>query len=1216
VLNRVLPCRPCFSNPYRLDVVVDDYLQQAFLFNGSEAVAAASIRKLPTFVPEVLCRLPHGVRIDLSVLLTAHILFDTPDALFTETMEILLARYLALPDIHDLLALPNFVKTGVVSLLRRVCRRELEELKVVGFTSEKPPVPVKEDVPVADAVSLLRGECSAENCRRVLPSLDSDGFRFLKALRRYLSQGISENLLRASSDESEVLYSEMEMDLLFHLPDFPTKASCPAASSAAYREWVSLAARHTVILMTRAPGCPPLTLPQCSRAHTAVYKLMQPLLKASGMTYEDLEISTSGPGLDGRTVVPSGVLGFGCGVPDGNPKQLVWNSSELSRGYSRPWCEKNSAKHLEEGQELELRGGTLPPLDKTRSIDDDDVTSISSLGSDVVNPENQQTGALPSKNVLRASVRSKGSMSASDIGSGVMYVNSGQDDSGEMERNISPDMAHSITDIDHLAEVRPWGSQHWMHYQRYLSPSSPSTIQKEPRRVSGFSSDSRIEATFILAPEDKISLVKRLGMNSISSWNSIARAPVFIHPHSLIPVSTTTPPSDTAVDDDSVCDLKRAVSIPLAVLSRQSSLASEIGRSNSSVSGLGLFSRTNSLLPSKSFDRSESLPLKEDMMTPLERRMMRRNAKAIEQHKIETEKWLEAFNGDLIQSFDVDDTTDSFLNMTDILSKIGDAEHRLRLSSMGISTDDESVNDFTATKLAEIAENVSVESSHASEASNSAKIRRKSDVQGKEDLLKAMGTIRNVKLLSDTNKKRAIMLKKQEKRDRMKQSMKFMGLCSTPEYSPKAPKVQSASNFSWSSFVRRDDRSDNKSEASIKNSDVASDFFLTETNSELSSFGGSIPGHTAAVSSPPRNSKAPRNTANQPGGIVIETSGGYDATRPIAEQLREAIRYTEVYTLSNDIEWGGLGPSGKMGLNWYPKYPKVMYTLDPMTPMNIAREKGTIAKTDKTTEVESKLLHESLQMETEENRGVDSKHAPRMPCFRVKPTAKKTAIKPIDFVNTRLKHVEPVQLEAIPQVCVEGEYFSRCVPDVASFEGPSSPNTNVDNASIVSSAIVKLNDLGTPVTDALSAAEDIDLDSIDSNRVKGPVPGYNQERLSTPDVVTTPVRARTPSTGAPRSRDGRSYNYSGSVGRPGQSSVTVPSFRVAADGLPPLFNTRCSAQANSLVVQVDRHRVSTGELKTQPISVMKPASHTLKLSKSFKQPIPRLYRNIGSVNDD
>jgi hypothetical protein len=439
ILTSLIPSKQTFSEFYRLDLLLDDYLQQTHLFNHHPDVIHGTYARIPSFSSHKLLLIPHRIRLDLTALLTSSILFPMPKALLLETLEQLLLPcrcpvtslcLFSQEEIHDLIALPHFVKTAIVSLARRICDKEIQELALNGFLSSKPSFP--------STIAAATASTSASAVGTSLPPRDSNGFRYLSYLRNYLSSPIQRSIRPSSTSPSgdytstsasaSASFSEMELDLLKYLPNIPTIASCPSPSSPAYRDWVTLSARHSVILFSRSSHCPSLTKPQRSISQEMILKQLRPLLVAAEMTYEDLEITTTGPSIDGRiTVTPTAtatgiatdisgtrtgagagagagtmtgtgtgvggkVLSFGAGVPNGRASSLTWNAYGPVRDYQRPWVpvpvtiagQEEQEGEEEEQQEGRLQQGSIPGSIPTVTVCTIPFLSLFSLSSTLV----------------------------------------------------------------------------------------------------------------------------------------------------------------------------------------------------------------------------------------------------------------------------------------------------------------------------------------------------------------------------------------------------------------------------------------------------------------------------------------------------------------------------------------------------------------------------------------------------------------------------------------------------------------------------------------------------------------------------------------------------------------------------------------------------------------------------------------------------------------
>lgn len=311
-------------------------------------------RSLPTIDLYSLLLIPHRLRLDLSVLLTASILYPIPFPVLNDTFMILFSRYLSLADIQCLSQLPLFARTAIVCIIRRICRRELDELNGNGFIFPKPS----------------RAEFESTNDINFdsssLTYMGVNGFHFLRPIKWYLLRPLDANLAGLSkplhSGDQTQSFSEIEMEILENLPDTPTLSTSADMDEPSgnfsdhslsmdsfvphYKRWSAYVARHTVLLLTKSPQCPPLTRAQTNKINQDIYTELVPLLKAAQMTLEDLDVELSGPGNDGRMLKKGAakVIPFGMGLPNAGPSSLVWNTQEMDRfrGYEKPW--NNSEK--------------------------------------------------------------------------------------------------------------------------------------------------------------------------------------------------------------------------------------------------------------------------------------------------------------------------------------------------------------------------------------------------------------------------------------------------------------------------------------------------------------------------------------------------------------------------------------------------------------------------------------------------------------------------------------------------------------------------------------------------------------------------------------------------------------------------------------------------------------------------------------------------------
>lgn len=213
------------SDFFRLDVLLEDYLEEASIYNKFvrklQIFNNSAVKPLP-FMPIVdiqeLVELPHRLRLDLSAALTASLLFHIPPILFKEALITAMLKHLSLKSMETMLKLPAFVKTAVVCLLRRLCKRELEEIRITQTLVPKPR-----------AVGGLSNPCTY---------VTADGFNYLRPARKYLERDITvpeyheecqSPTLDPSNPASPLYFSDLELDMLDNLPDTPTISSSAEA---------------------------------------------------------------------------------------------------------------------------------------------------------------------------------------------------------------------------------------------------------------------------------------------------------------------------------------------------------------------------------------------------------------------------------------------------------------------------------------------------------------------------------------------------------------------------------------------------------------------------------------------------------------------------------------------------------------------------------------------------------------------------------------------------------------------------------------------------------------------------------------------------------------------------------------------------------------------------------------------------------------------------
>ena len=302
------------EDEYRLDILLEDYYQQAAYFNHfvennnmSHHSQHGRLQYMPIVDLHALTKLPHRLRLDLTAVLTSSLLMPIPKVLLRDALIIQLSKYILMSDIECFIQLPKFVRTALISILRRISKKEKDDLGYYGHLRSKLIIDADLKHKQAEFV-----QCSS----LILPELhymSCEGFYFLRAIKAYLDAPLDYSNMKTNTSSSEVIpisrddeFTALELEILDKLPDIPN-SSClnynnrkTTNGAVTSMDWISFAARHTVLLLTKSPSCPPLTRVQRSKVKQDLYIDMLPLLKAASMTLSDLDIHTYGPGKDGR----------------------------------------------------------------------------------------------------------------------------------------------------------------------------------------------------------------------------------------------------------------------------------------------------------------------------------------------------------------------------------------------------------------------------------------------------------------------------------------------------------------------------------------------------------------------------------------------------------------------------------------------------------------------------------------------------------------------------------------------------------------------------------------------------------------------------------------------------------------------------------------------------------------------------------------------------
>ena len=319
---------------YRLDVLLEDYLEEAFLANANNIpYQGVDKKRYPVVDVFALICLPRQIMMDLLVFLTSSLIFPLPKALTEDVIIHMLVDYISPKAAIDLINMPSFAKTAINSMIRRVLYKEEEELRQYSTLLNKSVLakPLHEMEEIQEYSGTSKGwkhlyACleylhtsvivlekilhkhnggKMPNKPRVKPGpLTTVASASTSALHASTSSmdsvpnvntdsvGLLHNSLTSYDSSATPLphrFSSLEFQLLTVIPDIIT-ATTPSSGSAhaVNTQWISLAARHTIVMFAKSDQCPNLMKPQISSKLQDTYFELLPILTAAKMTMRDL----------------------------------------------------------------------------------------------------------------------------------------------------------------------------------------------------------------------------------------------------------------------------------------------------------------------------------------------------------------------------------------------------------------------------------------------------------------------------------------------------------------------------------------------------------------------------------------------------------------------------------------------------------------------------------------------------------------------------------------------------------------------------------------------------------------------------------------------------------------------------------------------------------------------------------------------------------------
>ena len=852
VINH-LPKKNQSADYFKLDFLLDDYAYQAYVHNSGSGTKLGTHKPMPAVNFNDLLMMKHADRLDLAVLLTTRLFFRVPEVVFKDVMEKLLVSYMTLNSIRDLISMPPFVLTGIISLIIRICRREAEEFNVNLALMRKDDIP-----------GLVTGDAFLSS---LPPSRDSSGFRYLKSIRLFLSRGIVQDI-RKNTDVRNIdqgdAFSELEHEILRCINDIPTKATFPKVDTPAYRAWVPFIARHTLVMMTKVSSCPPLTKCQTSKASQQCYNQLHELLKAAEMTYEDMNITTNGPTLDGRgnSDKTRNVLDFGAGLPNATYGSLTWNGNNISRPYAKPWKGVTSCEDMLAEINCE---------NDVRSLDDSisscqqsvDIADLSVGGGDDLSETSRKASPnrLKKESSMIPFMQKDEKYVLDDEEDALSSPSSAQKEGRPWSVSLKSSVRSKSLESFYLSDSNPLDTSKPLQIDvespivtpMVLSPiiKSPPMKSHSPKltMIRGFSAESDRHSRFALASPSKVDCWRSTTGNN---WTDIQFAPVLVHPLSKYPVYMTRRLDPAANDHNDVCDVYAA-------------------------------------------DRKDwEMHVQDNHPKPF----------------LSDISGLAKYKHNVFKA----------------------NQRKLELKALSDTMKEKQMNEADRSKLLKDF------------------LKSKDPDEPKNNLLKEMGTTRNLRC----QKEMAIKIKKeilrQRKEEEIRRHYSYRGIqleggsimsqesfatLDTKDNSLKSESVGIDLNrVSWSTFMKKEPAGPTLD--TIRKMPTNEDgTFMTEPKPQND------------MSRPPSPSNTPLAYVPSPAPLIPDHAfryqdaedlvGVWDTAVPLATHVRKALKYSAVYTNSDEIDWGAILTSGRATTTWYPRPEKFTFTLDESTPVNVAR---------------------------------------------------------------------------------------------------------------------------------------------------------------------------------------------------------------------------------------------------------------------------------------
>lgn len=335
---------------------------------------------------------------------------------------------------------------------------------------------------------------------------------------------------------------------------------------------------------------------------------------------------------------------------------------------------------------------------------------------------------------------------------------------------------------------------------------------------------------------------------------------------------------------------------------------------------------------------------------------------------------------------------------------------------------------------------------------------------------------------------------------------------------------------------------------------------------------------------------------------------GWDPSVPLSKHVQRALRYSSVYTNSEEIDWGTVLTSGRSLTTWFPRHEKFTYTLAELAPVEAARlsqleltpnsrppppPQSSICPLPSKAMVLAPETNASLRQRSARPDRSRGKHPP--PSKRVTAPALTT-----NFVNRSLAQREPIYMEVLQVEEASSSsstgQLSLCdtdyIMEASNPESAKSSPLNKDHSTTLSIEVgSSYDELHTPQRDME------ENDSVGSASLSCGSHGSFQR------TNTSRRRRENLSMGTSKSHLNDRSSHAVPVLNVPPNPMHRPSLKFTKRKQPAL--PRVLAQVDPAEASFAKFLGGASSVKRDPLSICRPVSNKLPINPSFKMKKPR-----------